>query len=49
MVIGVLQTSSFDLIPQRRGLWEPQSAEELGTVPKVSLQDCRVVGGQPSS
>ena len=35
--------SLLDLIPQRRGLWEPQSAEELGAVPKVSLQDCRVV------
>ena len=32
MVIEVPQTSLLDLIPQRRGLWEPQLAEELGGI-----------------
>ena len=46
MVIEVPLTSSVDLITQRRILWEPQSADELGVVPKISLQDCCVVEQQ---
>ena len=35
-----------DNIPQRAGLQEPQTADQLGDVPQISPRDCVVMGDE---